>query len=372
MTTLEITGIAILSVLILCSAIQYIFYWFIFTKPFSIKNKTSEACHPVSIVVCARNEEANLRENLPLLLEQEYPDYEVVVVNDCSSDDSDLVLKALAAQYPRLRYTTIKEDEKFQHGKKLALTVGIKAAKNEWMLMTDADCKPSGPHWLSTMASQMTEDKSIVLGYGGYLSQSGFVNKLIRFETAWIALQYISLAIVGNAYMGVGRNLSYRKSLFFANKGFASHARLLSGDDDLFINETATATNVSVQFLPEAHTYSKPKKSLSEWIEQKSRHFQTYPQYKFKHKFLLTAETISRVAFYFSLAALLILQQYIWVALALLFVRLVSQVIVLNVWFKKLNEKKLFLLSLIFDVVMPFLYFIIYLTKKFKPARQWR
>ncbi|NJK85682.1 MAG: glycosyltransferase, partial [Bacteroidales bacterium] len=247
---------------------------------------------------------------------------EVIVVNDCSNDHTDLVLGTLLKKYKNLRTTSIAEDKKFSHGKKLALVVGIKAAKYETLVFTDADCKPLTNQWLSRISAKFTGKVSIVLGYGRYTKSKGLLNAYIRYETVWIALQYFSYALFGIPYMGVGRNLAYKKSFFFAGKGFANHYHLLSGDDDLFVNENATKTNTSIEYSFESHTESKPKFNLADWINQKKRHLTTGRYYKPIHKFLLATEFISRFIYYFTFIWLLIRSYNEVVILSLFVVRL--------------------------------------------------
>ena len=263
MIHLQMIEYVLLAAFLLCFLIQMFYYLGIFSRIFNIRYTDSILQQePVSVVICARNEAENLEKYIPLICEQEYSNFEVIVVNDCSEDETEDVLKRLSNKYSNLRFTFIKEDERFSHGKKLALTVGIKSAKNEWLLLTDADCHPTSNQWISTMSEHFIENNSIVLGYGGFDAEKGFLNKFFRFDVVFIALQYLSYAVIGKPYMGVGRNLAYRKSLFFANKGFASHARLNSGDDDLFINEVATSKNILVEPIKKAHTRSEPKKTL--------------------------------------------------------------------------------------------------------------
>ena len=179
MTTFETIGLSVLVVFAFSAAVQLFFYLVIYSRFAFFKTSIHKSeSIPVSIVICARNEGENLEKYLPLVLEQDYPDFEVIVVNDCSADDTEDVLKRLTAKYTKLRTTFIKEDEKFRHGKKLALTVGIKSARNEWMLLTDADCFPESNQWLAEMAKNFTGNSSIVLGYGGYCSKKGFLNML--------------------------------------------------------------------------------------------------------------------------------------------------------------------------------------------------
>ncbi|MGC8824061.1 MAG: glycosyltransferase [Bacteroidales bacterium] len=374
MITNEIILWTLLSIYLLSWLVQQIHYSCVFSR-FIRKAKPEKPISgvvPVSVVICARNEAENLEKYLPMVLEQDYPDYEVIVVNDCSDDDTEDVLKRLKEKYPHLRTTFLKEQEKFWHGKKLALTVGIKAARHEWLLLTDADCAPSSNEWIKTMARHFTEDKAIVLGYGGYLEYPGFLNRLIRYETAFIALQYFSYALCKMPYMGVGRNMAYRKSLFFAHKGFASHARIESGDDDLFVNEAATPYNVSIEWSNKAHTYTEPKKTFAQWVEQKKRHLTTFIRYKKFHRFVLATEVISRVLFYAALALLLINKFYIEVVLILFGIRLINQLTIMHILLKRLQEKRLFVWVVFFDIILPYINLYIYLLNKIRPYKRWR
>jgi glycosyltransferase involved in cell wall biosynthesis len=364
----------VLSILLTAFLVQTIYYLLIFIKV--PRFKSSEAIYsnkkePVSIIICARNEAENLTEYLPLILEQDYPDFEVIVVNDCSDDNSDKILEKLQEKYKHLRTTQIKHDEKFTHGKKLALTIGIKAAKNDLLLLTDADCKPNSKNWLALMQRNFTPQKDIVLGYGGYFAEPTFLNKLIRFDTFIIALQYMSFALIGKPYMGVGRNLAYRKSLYIKNRGFASHAHLVSGDDDLFVNETANSKNTAVEFSHESHTLSIPKKKFAYWINQKRRHLSTGNRYKSSHKTLLGLEVASRFFFYLSLI-LVVINPSIWfVGLGLYLIRFIFKLSVLGSALKRFNEKNLLFASIIFDIVLPLIQIILYFgnalnTKQYK------
>jgi glycosyltransferase involved in cell wall biosynthesis len=239
---------------------------------------TPASAMPVSVIICAKNEDENLTEFLPKILTQDYPaGFEVIVVNDCSYDNTENVIDEFAKIFPNLRKANIKEDAYYKHGKKFALLVGIKAAANNRLVLTDADCYPASDQWLKEMALGFGVKKEIVLGYGAYEKQKGLLNKLIRFDAFIIAVQYLSAAIKNKAYMGVGRNLAYNKDTFFNNKGFANHYHVNSGDDDLFVNEAATEQNVAVCVSHNSVTYSKPKTSFRAWRLQKARHITTAP-----------------------------------------------------------------------------------------------
>ena len=281
------------------AAIQLFYYIFYYAAVYFYKPPEDKATRlPVSIIICARNEAENLKKFLPSILEQDYPDYEVIVVNDCSEDNSYLILGNFLLQYPHLRISTVNKDPKFTHNKKFAQFIGIKAAKNEILLFTDADCQPESDKWLGNMTSHFHDKTDFVLGYGGYLKKKGLLNKYIRYDCLSIAMQYLGMAIRGIPYMGVGRNLAYRRSLFFANNGYGAHNHLISGDDDLFVNSNATKTNTTVEFRKESHTRSVPSSGLKEWIIQKKRHLTTAPYYRLRDQILLIIEPVTRILFY--------------------------------------------------------------------------
>jgi glycosyltransferase involved in cell wall biosynthesis len=345
------------------AAIQLFYYLFFYLSVYLKKNfESGRPGQPVSVIICARNEADNLQNFLPSILEQDYPDFEVIVVNDCSEDNSYIILGEFLAKYPHLRISTVNKDPKFTHNKKFAQFIGIKAAKNDILLFTDADCRPESDKWLESMTSRFSEKISFVLGYGGYSQEKGLLNKYIRYDSFTIAMQYLGMAIRRLPYMGVGRNLSYRRSVFFSNKGFGSHNHVVSGDDDLLVNTIATGENTEVEFSPESHTRSIPCTEFNKWIIQKKRHLTTAPYYKFRDKFLLTIEPFTRVLFY---TALIILLSYTflwpWV-LAIFASRLITQIIVFLLNQKKLNEPGLLGYLLFFDIFSPFINSIIFLS----------
>jgi len=354
--------------------VQLIFYLGIYSRvAFQRKKQVPAAEEPVSVIVCARNEADNLEKYLPVVLSQQYPEFEVIVVDDASSDETDTLLQRFTGQYPQLRTTTIRADKKFTHGKKLAVTIGIKAAKYDILVFIDAVCEPASDQWLKTMVSHLQGEKQIVLGYGGYTSQKGLLNKYIRYDTLTIAMQYLSFAISGFPFMGVGRNIVYRKSFFNGTSGFTRHLHLLSGDDDLFVNENATGKNTAVEFSHASHTRSAPSQTFEKWIWQKKRHLTTAPLYKARDKFLLGLESFSRLCFYILLAVLLFVPGMLWWALGAFLFRLIVQGFVIKNAMIRLKENNLLLYSILFDVISLFINFGIFVSNRLSARkRQWK
>lgn len=265
---------------------------------------------PLSVVVCARNEARSLEELIPLLMEQDHQEFEVVVVNDRSEDDTWEILQWMKPMYPRLRPVNIQADEKFSYGKKIALGVGIRAAKHPHVLLTDADCRPLCRDWISCMASGFSHGKRIVLGYSPYRQVPGITDLLERYDGLSKAVQYLAFAKAGLPYMGVGRNLGYSREVFFSGSGRRKHNQLMSGDDDLFINEVARANNTVVVADPRAWMPTEPTKGLATWIRRKRRHYTTARYYRFGHQVLLTLLPMARFVFWAAFLALLFAGQY--------------------------------------------------------------
>ncbi len=347
-----------------------VFGKFAFFKPQPAPNNRLE---PVSVIIAARNEFENLQKNLISILEQDYPEFEVVVVNDCSWDGSQTWLEELQKFQPRLKISQIIEQEKYPTGKKFAITIGIKAAKHNLLLFTDADCEPASNQWIRNMQSRFTPGKDIVLGFSPYRKRKGFLNQFIRFETLITAQFYLSMALRNNPFMGVGRNLAYRKDLFFKHKGFASHQHIMSGDDDLFINQAATNTNVAIEIDSASFVNTDAKTTFESWSNQKSRHMTTGKYYKTQHKRVLGTYYSAIILFYAFVATNLFVNIYTWpIVVGIFAVKYISQSVVFYFSGKKLKYQSLVFNLLVLDVVY-LLYIIIYGTKGLfsKNRKQW-
>ncbi|MFH1004230.1 MAG: glycosyltransferase [Bacteroidota bacterium] len=358
-----------LTILIL---LWYYLFYFARVAFYKEKKKFPNDIQPASIIVCAKNEDHTLPEFLPLVLSQDYPEYEVIVVDDCSWDNTTDVLREFKKKYKHLKVITIKEDEKHPHGKKFAVMVGIKGTKYESILFTDADCKPIDNQWLKKMVRNFSDKTEIVLGYSKYEKLPGFLNKLIRYDTFQIALQYLSFAMAGTPYMGVGRNFAYKKTLFFKHKGFASHCHIESGDDDLFVNEASTRTNTKAEISTDSFTISQVKKNWKEWIEQKRRHLSTWKEYKLSDKLRLGLYLFSQIFFWMSFIALMFFQYETYIVLAAFGFRWLIQMIIFKLAMNKLKEQDLFLLLFISEIFFLGFYFVLMVLNCFMRKNKWK
>lgn len=354
--------------------IQIFYYLGIFGKfAFSKPQTTIPKKLPVSVIVCAKNEEENVKKYVPLLAEQNYPDFEIVLIDDASSDETLEVFEQFETQYPNIRLVKVKNNEAFWGNKKYALTLGIKAATKDYLLFTDADCYPTSKEWITAMTSQFTMNKTIVLGYGAYeKTERSLLNKIIRFETVLTAVQYFSWAKTGLPYMGVGRNLAYKKEEFFNVNGFIEHIQVRSGDDDLFVNQAATKANTTIAYTPESFTYSKPKETYKEWFTQKRRHIATASYYKLFDKIQLGLFYSSQLLF-FLLVILLLAFQFQWIAvLALLATRYTIVWTVIGFSAGKLRENDLKVWFPIVEIVLIFTQINIFITNIFSKPVNWK
>lgn len=353
--------------------IQLIYYWFFFLRLafYKMQGKERNQQHPVSVIICARDEAPNLARNLPGVLVQQYPTtHEVIVVNHNSQDDTRYLLDEFKKSFKGLHAVNLEQEAKGIPGKKYPLSIGIKEAKYEVLLLTDADCVPASEFWIQKMQDAYDEQTEVVIGYGTYHKKPGLLNKLIRFETFHSALQYFSYALAGNPYMGVGRNLSYKKELFFKIKGFSSINHIPGGDDDLFVNKVANKFNTKIQIDPESFTFSEPEKKFGNWFRQKKRHYTSARFYKPGHKFLLGLYNLSFFLFYPLFISSLL--TFNWQLVIYVFAaRFLTQALVYFRTMRKLNETDLFKWWWLFDIWM-FFYFLIFAPALWKkPNNNW-
>ena len=347
-------------------------------KQATVDAPTSDA-PGVSVILCAHNESENLSHFLQALLTQDYPTYEVIVVDDGSEDNTRLVIERYLAFDKRLHMTFVPYGARVRSTKKLALTLAAKAAQYDYLLLTDADCIPAGPHWISEMMQGFVggkKQKDVVLGFGAYFKQKGFINRMVRFDTLFNGLHYLGAAICGHPYMGVGRNLAYRKSLFFESGGYTNLMDVRAGDDDLFVNRVATRKNTGVVVKPESFTWSLSKTSLKEWIQQKQRHLSVSPKYRFGTKFRLCLEPLTRGLFYAAVIATMVLY---WptcleeisipftAAAGVFLLRWILQTAVINTSAKRMGLHRFNMLSILwFDITLPLLSLVLLIPSRRK------
>lgn len=286
-----------LVILFYISAAIICLYWiFGYTKMIFYRDQKQNEVNwpPVSVVLSAHNEAHNLRAKLPAILSQDYPEFEVIVVNDCSTDETGEVLRKLSLKYSRLRGVHKESKEK---GKKQALDQGIQSTQYDLVLVTDADCEPHSNLWIEGMV-RANQGHELTLGYGPMMKSQGLVNQFSRFETIMTAIQYFSWALAGVPYMGVGRNMMYQKKLFQSAGGFEKHQDLISGDDDLFVQEVGGKASTSITLNSETFMYSESKRDWRSFFRQKSRHVSTSVRYRTIHKVGLTMFSVAQMCFY--------------------------------------------------------------------------
>ncbi len=307
---------------------------------FSFRTRKETFTHkqlPVSVIVCAHDEEENVRELVPLLLQQDHPQFEVIIVEDrCNDETYDYLLQA-TKENERLKMVRVTHKPDHINGKKFALTLGIKAARYDWVLLTDADCRPASHQWIAQMAKGFEHSKQIVLGFSPYFKSSGLLNAFIRFESLLTGIQFIGMAKLGRPYMGIGRNLAYRKELFLNTKGFNSHLEVTGGDDDLFVNQHATVENTGMQMGPESLVFSKPKETWKEFMHQKLRHLSVGKRYKLSHKIWLGVFSFSWLLTWLLVLPCLFILPGMKVLSVLFLLRLVLLIALMHTGAKKLG-----------------------------------
>lgn len=315
---------------------------------------------PVSVIICARDESENLHRNLHSVLEQDYPQFEVIVINDGDRGESEDFLTLQEEKYPHLYHSFVPDSSRYISRKKLAVTLGIKASKYDWLVFTEANCQPQSDQWLKLIARNFTSRTQVVLGYSGYERGKGWLHKRVSFDNLFTSMRYLGFALAGSPYMGIGRNLAYRKELFYEQKGFSAHLNLQRGDDDLFINHVVTPENTRVETDANAIVRSQPVFRAKDWREEKIGYASTARFYRGPQRWLAGFETLSRMLFYGTwIAAVVIgILNFHWVVAGIAFfswiLRYTMQAIIINKTAKDLNDKRRYYFTLpIFDILQP-------------------
>ena len=345
---------------------QAVYYLGLYNKLYTHSRETAYATDintqnpPLSVIIVAKDATHELQENLPFILEQNYPEFEVIVIYDRPADDCDNTLKLLEDKYPNLYHTFIPDSARYISHKKLGITMGIKASRHEWLVFTEPDCRPQSNQWLKQMARNFTPATEIVLGYSNYEKVPGWFNKKITFDTLLNSMRYLGMAVSGHPYMGTGRNMAYRKTLYYKQKGFASHLNLQRGEDDLFINELATSSNTRVETDFNATTRIQPVYRYKDWKEEKVSYMATARFYHGIQRYLLGFETFSRLLFYIACIAGIVfgILNFHWLVAGIAFLiwllRFTVQAVIINRTAKEMGGGRKYYFSLpVFDLIQP-------------------
>jgi glycosyltransferase involved in cell wall biosynthesis len=361
--------IAVFGVVVLFQILYYIllFCRFSFHK---LQTQKLQNTPPVSIIIVAKNDAHLLIKSLPEILVQNYPQFEVVVVNDNSNDETQQLVLDFKNRFPNLKLVHLESSVTNIKGKKFPLSLGIKAATYEHVLLTDADCLPVSNQWIRLMARHFNDTTKVVLGFSRVRHKTGFINALIRFDKLHQAIQYFSYCLAKFPFMGMGQNLAYTKTIFFKHKGFASQNHLQFGDDDLFINRVADPLNCAIEYAKDAHTVSYSGSNFYNWLLLKTFRLNTRKLYtnpkpfllNFYH-FLLTFSYIALgVALCFTIHNLI----YLIVLLGILLLKLTIQYICFGFAATKLDQKRLIPHILFFDLIFAVLNPVVFVVAKFR------
>ena len=365
--TFNTTEQALLAAVGILFLIQLLYYFCLYNR-IHIRSRAvkrsdihfSQELTPLSVIIYAREEVENLRRNLTAVLEQDYPQFEVIVINDGNTDESEDYLTLQGEKYPNLYHSFVPSSSRYISRKKLAITLGIKASKYDWLVFTEANCLPESNQWLRTMARNFTSRAQIVLGYSGYERGKGWLHKRVSFDNLFTSMRYLGYALAGKPYMGIGRNMAYRKELFYSQKGFSAHLNLQRGDDDLFINKTATSENTRVETDANAVVRVQPVFHAKDWREEKISYMATAHFYRGIQRNLSGFETTTRLLFHATwIAALVIgILNFHWLVAGIAFLifalRYTMQALIINKTAKGLGEKRRYFFTLpVFDILQP-------------------
>lgn len=363
----------ILIVFVCVALFQILYYWIVFGKVafYNVKKNTRQlhAFPSVSVIIIAQNDYINLRKNLTAILEQDYPDYEVIVVNSSTEETNSMYfLMSTHAQYPHLKHIELPDVRTFYARKKFLQAIATKEASKELFLFTNTDCQPTSNQWIKEMVAGMGKEKEIVLGYSGPVAGKGFANKFYRLDNLLVSMNYLSFARMGMPYTGNGNNLGYSRALFNRANGFVSHYSVPVGEDALFVNKNALKRNCSVILTPNSFIRIQSKMNFQRWMRNKKTARLCQKHYRMGQRFVLSLFPFTRFVFYITfitLLCLLPLDVFYYSIIGVFVLRLISQLVITGQAMKKFSEKGFLFLTPLLEPVNIFLSWIVFLKAAF-------
>ncbi len=377
---IDTISLALLLILGVSTIVLFVYYGVFYLRIGIYKGKKEQKLidkktefPPISIVLTAKNESNDLKENLAYLLEQDYPNFEVIVVDHASQDDTKYVLQLYKENYPHLKIVRFLKDVNLFQGKKFPLSIGIKSAKNDIILLTECNCIPKSFTWIREIVSHFHQNTNIVLGFSGFKSNNTLLNWFIQYDNLAYASSFLGFALMGNPYTGCGRNLAYRRSFFFEKNGFIHHYNIATGDDDIFVNQNATPGNTTICLSPDSLIIANPKKTFPAWCLQRKKRMSTQKYYSFSNKLSLAIYPLSVILFYATLITLFFTQPLFWKFLmGIIIIKWGWQIFTFYKLAHKLGVKKIAYFSPIFELYFTIVNTITYFTTLKRKNTRWK
>lgn len=246
---------------------------------------------PISVVILAHNNAEALDLHLPAILTQDYEfGFEVIVV----SEQGDLATEAVVSHYsnsPRLRSTFVPAHSLFMSKQKLSVSLGVKAAKNEWVILLDAECTPQTDTWLKAIARNFGENTDMVIGYSNYASTAKPFYRFVRLHTMCYLMNQ---ARRGTAYRTNGTNIAFRKSMFVNGDGYRGNLQYRNGEYDFVVNKYAKQGNTLVETSYEG-SVREDAPTKKGWIDKNMyyMHIRHYMRTPFPYRLLTFADSFA-------------------------------------------------------------------------------
>ncbi|NNE26758.1 MAG: glycosyltransferase [Saprospiraceae bacterium] len=363
--------LSIINLTIICGIslmIQVVYWYGVFNRLKRKSGRTIDTSNPpeVCILICVKNGENDLKELIPVIAKQDYSSFNILVANDHSTDDTEKALISLQSEFKNLTYFNVKQEAP---GKKQAIIEALPKIDSEWILFTDVDCRPVSDQWIKDMILEAHQDhKSICLAYSPYLHDQSLLSRWVAFENWLIGVLYLSFAKIGKPYMGVGRNMAVRKSVYL-KEHLQSHLHLNSGDDDLTLQAILSNDNYTIQLKNTSFTYTTPPLNLRDYVHQKRRHYTTASEYATELKIALSIFPVSQISFY--LSAVFLLFKFPMVGAYFLIIRWLL-IYPIQKRLQGILELKLgFIWFIVFDIILVAFYTIFSLSFILPKPKKW-
>lgn len=354
-----------------CLAIQLIYYIFFLSILLNNKKEKEYDLKPISVILYVKNSELYLEKNIDYFINQKYPKFEILLVNNASSDNTDIILEKLSEKHKSLRIINVENNESFWGNKKYTYTLAIKAAKYEHLIFSEIDCKPVSENWIHEINKSFSSKKTIILGYKRLLKTSSLFNLIIRFDNLLESIKSFSFTKINSPYSADSRNYAFTKKDFYRVNGFINHIKIKNGKEDLFVKDAKQKYNSAYTLSDESFVESSKSLSFKEWFLNKKNSNLLKRHYSFKNQFLLNAFSFSKVFLYFLTIILLLIHD--WKIILIIFSSyIIFQSVITFIINRKFKETSIFYLSPILDFLLVLFQISIFISNLISKPPNWR
>jgi len=331
-----------------------ILFLFLFTGRILFRKKIQHStAAPLSLIYTVRNEETRLKNNMAPVLSINGVDFEVIVVDDFSQDNSFQVLGMLRGRSDRLKVSTLQQETRFST--KMAQNLALKAASFEWILTVPISYENASIEWISGISNALDFNKTVVLSYCSAQNSGGFINRIYRIENYLSFTKSVGYILNNFPFVYSEENVAFQKKKYFEIGGHGLKISEQYANLELLINFFIRKKTTSILF--ESVTAIKKTEDLiwNDYLDILKKSLRIEKHLSGSKKAMLAFDEITKLLFPPVTVVVIILLFDLWPLFsALLLIMFIARLVIIKIMQNRLNERKIFISSLLYDLIVPY------------------